>query len=146
LPALFREHNRAARQTQLPATPTEHRSIGPATKPESNSFADRNKQGIVALSTGIGVQALGNFKSYVLDRGRLGVAAAQEMRGGQARWAPLLLGVGGGIGLTGFGLYNLRRVAQDGISNVFSPRWSTRGWRSWCRRRGDCTWRAQGLA
>ncbi|MBC7644721.1 MAG: hypothetical protein H7123_06320, partial [Thermoleophilia bacterium] len=117
----FRERAAAAQKQQTPNIHQSEQSGEAASRQQNDDkLARRNKQGMVALGTGIGVQFLGNFKSYVLDRGRLGVAAVQEMRGGQARWAPLLLGVGGGTAMTAFGLYNLKQVTNDGFSNIFS--------------------------
>lgn len=71
---------------------------------------DPNAQGGLAIATGVAVAGLGNFKSWILDRGRLVVAAGQEMRGGNARMAPLGISAAIGLPLVGHGLLQAKRT------------------------------------
>jgi hypothetical protein len=86
----------------------------------SGDTSGRPGRGRLAIAASIGVTAVGTFRSWGLDRGRLIYSLVQQARSPQAHRVPLALGFGVGLPLVGFGLTTMgRSYKEQGITGMF---------------------------
>lgn len=95
----------------------------PDTKPGSMP-----SRGALAVGSSIAVTALGNFRSWGLDRSRLVYSLVEQARSPQAKRLPLALGFAVGLPVLGHGLLTTRQAySKHGITGMFGDSQAMQG-------------------